>query len=382
MKEDTGCVLFFHFNPYLVFRKAYKKTLGQILPSFSKRKKLNTYNPKRVIVTASDTPTVYSSFNYNSEKLDQVTTESLHECTLGVKETAVTWINVDGLHKHEVEKLCRHFKIHPLLIEDILSIGQRAKADDMDNHMFCLMPMLSYNNDTGVVQAEQLSIVLGHNLLVSFQPDPQQDPFNPIREKLRNETAPIRQKPAADYLAYSLMDAVVDDYFTVLDKLSDRLEKLEDEVVTRPNNSILLKITLLRHEIMVVKRAITPVRELVTSFWHSDNPLINVAHRKYFKDVYDHIVLAIEYTENYREMAINVQDLYMNQVNTRMNEVMKILTVVTTLLAPATVIGGIFGMNFDKIPYAHHPHGFTIAVIGMLSVSAVMLLFFRKKGWF
>lgn len=364
-----------------MLRKAYNKTIGQLLPSFAKRKKLNIYNPKREILTSSDIPTVYSSFNYNEQKVEPYVTESLNECTTGVQENAVTWINIDGLHKREVEKLCRHFNIHPLLVEDILSIGQRAKADDMESHLFCLMPMLSYNNDTGVVQAEQLSIVLGNNLLISFQPDPKQDPFNPIREKLKNETAPIRKK-AADYLAYSLMDAVVDDYFAVLERLSDRLERLEDEVVTRPNNSILLKITLLRHEIMVVKRAITPVRELVTSFWRSESRLIDDTNRKYFKDVYDHIALAIEYTENYREMALNVQDLYMNQVNTRMNEVMKILTVVTTLLAPATVIGGIFGMNFEKIPFAKHPHGFSIAVSLMLSIAVLMLLFFRKKGWF
>ncbi len=174
----------------------------------------------------------------------------------------------------------------------------------------------------------------------------------------------------------------MDDYFQVLEQLSDRLEKLEDEVVIKPNSSVLFKITLLRQEIMVVKRAITPVRELVSSFWHSDNSLIRDINRKYFKDIYDHISLAIEYTENYREVAINLQDLYMNQVNTRMNEVMKILTVVTTLLAPATVIGGIFGMNFDKIPYAHHEHGFTIAVVLMLSSSTLMLLWFRRKGWF
>jgi magnesium transporter len=365
----------------IVFRKAYKKTIGQILPSFSKRKKLNTYNPKREIVTASDLPTVYSRFNYNEQSIQHHITESLVECTTDISADAITWINIDGLRKNEVEKLCRHFNIHPLLVEDILSIGQRAKADDMDSHLFCLMPMLSYNTDTGIVQAEQLSMVLGEKLLISFQPDPKHDPFNPLREKLKNETAPIRKK-SADYLAYSLMDAVVDDYFAVLDKLSDRLEKLEDEVVTHSNSSVLLKITLLRHEIMVVKRAITPVRELVTSFWRSDNTLIDPANKKYFKDVYDHIVLAIEYTENYREMALNVQDLYMNQVNTRMNEVMKILTVVTTLLAPATVIGGIFGMNFDKIPYAHHPHGFAIAVTAMLSVSVLMLFFFRRKRWF
>lgn len=364
-----------------MFRKAYNKTIGQLLPSFAKRKKLNTYNPKRSILTSSDVPTVYSSFSYNEQKVEPAVTDTLSGCAAGIKQDVTTWINIDGLHKNEVEKLCRHFSIHPLLAEDILSIGQRAKADDMESHLFALMPMLSYNNDTGVVQAEQLSIVLGTKVLISFQPDPQQDPFNPIRERLKNEAAPIRKK-AADYLAYSLMDAVVDDYFAVLERLSDRLEKLEDEVVTRPNSSILLKITLLRHEIMVVKRAITPVRELVTSFWHSDNALIDPVNRKYFKDVYDHIVLAIEYTENYRDMALNVQDLYMNQVNTRMNEVMKILTVVTTLLAPATVIGGIFGMNFDKIPYAHHPHGFTIAVLLMSSISIVMLFFFRKKGWF
>jgi len=366
----------------VAFRTAYKKTLRQLLPSLTKRKKLNTFNPKRAIVTPADTPTVYANYNYNHQRMTHLTTSSLQECATHVRPESVTWINVDGLRKHEVEALCSQFDIHPLLVEDILSTGQRAKADDMETHMFCLMPMLSYNNDTGMVQAEQLSMVLMKNLLISFQPDPQQDPFNPIRERLKNEAAPIRKRDSPDYLAYSLMDAIVDDYFTVLEKLSERLERLEDEVVTKPNSSILLKVTLLRHEIMVVKRAITPVRELITSFWHSENPLINAANRKYFKDVYDHIVLAIEYNENYREMAINVQDLYMNQVNTRMNEVMKILTVVTTLLAPATVIGGIFGMNFDKIPYAHHQHGFAIAVGTMLSVSVLMLLFFRKKGWF
>lgn len=365
----------------MVFETAYKKTLGQLLPSFSKRKKLNTYNPKRLIVTTSDIPTVYSSYNYNERDLEQFTTRSLQECTLSAQEGKITWINVDGLHKQEVEQICSYFNIHPLLTEDILSTGQRAKADDMDTHMFALLPMLTYNNNTGVVQVEQLSIVLGQNQLVSFQPDPEQDPFNPLREKLKNDAAPVRKK-AADYLAYTLMDAVVDDYFSVLEKISERLEKLEDEVVGRPNNSVLLKVTLLRHEIMVIKRAITPVRELVSSFWHSDNPLINTANRKYFKDVYDHITLAIEYTENYREMAINLQDLYMNQVNTRMNEVMKILTVVTTLLAPATVIGGIFGMNFQHIPYQDHPHGFRLAVIFMFSISALMLLYFRKKKWF
>ncbi|PSK93982.1 magnesium/cobalt transporter CorA [Taibaiella chishuiensis] len=363
------------------FRKAYARTFGPLLSAFSKRRKRDTYNPKREAITAPDIPTVYTIYDYNEGKCERIATDQLVHCMPHTHDTHNTWINVDGLRKEEVERLCANFGIHPLLTEDILSTGQRAKADDMDSHLFCLLPMLTYNQDTGLIHTEQLSIVLGDNYVISFQPDPKQDPFDPLREKLRNDLAPVRKK-TVDYLAYCLIDAVVDDYFTVLEKLSDRLEKLEDEVVIKPNSAVLLKITLLRQEIMVVKRAISPVRELVNSFWHSDNELIREINHKYFKDIYDHISLAIEYTENYREVAINLQDLYMNQVNTRMNEVMKILTVVTTLLAPATVIGGIFGMNFDIIPFQHHHHGFIIAVVSMLSISVLMLLLFRKKGWF
>lgn len=326
-------------------------------------------------------PTVYSSYSYTAEDMETFVTESLKDCILTVNPRHITWINVDGLRKEEVETLCERFNIHPLLAEDILSIGQRAKSDDIDAHLFALMPMLYYNTDTGLVQIEQLSIVLSENLLISFQPDPKQDPFNPLRERLKNAKTPVRER-GPDYLAYCLMDAVVDDYYTVIEKLSERLERLQDEVIRRPNDSVLLKISLISHELMTLKRAITPVRELINSFRHADNPLVLEANRKYFKDVYDHITLAIEYTENYREMATNLQDLYMNQVNTRMNEVMKILTVVTTILAPATVIGGVFGMNFVKIPFTEHPHGFVYTVLIMVSISILMLLYFRKKGWF
>lgn len=363
-----------------MLRKAYKNTIGQLLNT-RKRKRIATFDPKRLVDTDTNVPAIYSIISYSPSVFNHSNTQSLENCHALLQPNNVNWINVDGLHKKEVEELCKKFDVHPLLVEDILSTGQRAKADDMDTHLFALMPMLTYNKDTGIVLQEQLSIVLEQNWVLSFQPDPKQDPFNPLREKIKNAAAVIRKK-TADYLAYCLIDAVVDDYFVVLEQLSARLEKLEDEVVINPNSSVLLKITMLRHEIMVVKRAITPVRELVASFWHSESPLIQKINKKYFKDVYDHILLAIEYTDNYREMALNVQDLYMNQVNTKMNEVMKILTVVTTLLAPATVVGGIFGMNFDKIPYSHHPNGFAIAVGIMLSISVIMLLFFRKKGWF
>ncbi len=368
-----------------MFRKAYRKTIGQIFSSTERKKRRNTFNPKRILSSVADTPVTYSLFRYNSKDLESRVSTHWQKGDKPLPETDhITWINVDGVSKEAVEQICSDFGVHPLLAEDILSLGQRAKADDMDTHLFALMPMLYYNNNTGIVQIEQLCIVLGQGFLLSFQADPQRnspDPLHSLKDRLKNELAPVRKK-SGDYLAYCIMDAVVDDYFTILEKLSDRLEQLEDEVVTHPNDSILLKVTLLRHELMVVKRAITPVRELINAFWHSENPLIEKANRKYFKDVYDHIVLAIEYTDNYREMAINVQDLYMNKVNTRMNEVMKILTVVTTLLAPATVIGGIFGMNFDRIPFSHVPNGFMYTVLFMLLCSVSMIWIFKRKDWF
>lgn len=356
------------------------RTFIPALTPLRRRRQHHMFNPAQEVKITEDTATAYSIFEYDGQTCDSFQTESLKDCQ-PPRNGKIKWINVDGLRKSEVEILCSHFQIHPLLVEDILSQGQRAKADDMDLQLFALLPMLTYNEDTGMVNAEQLSLVIGKYFVLSFQPDPKQDPFNVIRQKLSKPDSPVRKK-GADYLAYSLIDAVVDDYFYVLERLSGRLDKLEDLVVSRPDKSVLFKLSLLRHEIMVMKRSIMPVRELISNFRNSDNPLIDPASKKYFKDIYDHITLAIEYNENYREMVINLQELYMNQVNTRMNEVMKILTVVTTLLAPATVIGSIYGMNFTNIPFSGSPHGFLVTVLIMSGLSAGMLLLFRRKGWF
>lgn len=345
------------------------------------RRKRQRFNPLRTEnVPERDVDTMYSVHTFNEHFVEDLKTVTPQLWCPPAENSTNIWINVDGLNQSEVLALCAPFAVHPLLVEDILSIGQRAKADNMEEQLFCLLPMLTYNTNTGVVVSEQLSIVLGANYVLSFQPDPAQDPFDPIRDKLQNAVAPVRKK-STDYLFYLLIDAVVDDYFNVLEKLSDRLDKLENEVLTKPDKIILLKLNLLKHEIMVVKRAITPVREMVAALWRSDSKLLKQNNRKYFKDIYDHISLATEYAENYREMSISLQELYMNQVNTRMNEVMKILTVVTTLLAPATVIGSVFGMNFI-IPFAHSPRAFYVCVTIMVAISALMLIWFKRKRWF
>lgn len=359
------------------------KALSIILQPFRARRQRVQFNPNNPISPEekTDVATRLEIFKYGESEVTHYSPETLVECMFPISRHQVSWLNVDGLKKKEVTEIATYYHIHPLLVEDILSKGQRAKADNMDTQLFCLIPMIRYNKDIGTLEVEQLSLILGDHFVISFQEEPLHDPFGGIRNKLNSNDINLRKKNA-DYLFYALIDAVVDQYFNVLDHLVARLEKLEDEVVLRHENDSLIKITLLRREIMIVKRVIGPVREVINYFLTTENKLIDKANKKYFKDVYDHILLAIEYTENYRDMITSLQDLNMNKVDMKMNEVMKILTVVTTLLAPATVIGGIFGMNFDKIPYAHHPYGFYIAVGMMLVIAFLMLLYFKKKKWF
>ena len=205
--------------------------------------------------------------------------------------------------------------------------------------------------------------------------------FDSIREKLRNNISKLRQS-GPDYLCYALLDMIVDHYYVVMEKLGERIEELEERIIRSSNTRSLAEINSLRKELIVLKRNVSPVRDLVNGFIRSDSELLQDRTTKYFKDIYDHIIQANELAENYRDMMMNLQDLYLSNINLKMNEVMKVMAIVTCLLAPATVIGGIFGMNFDKLPYIHHPYGFFIAVGLMVIIPIWMIFAFRKRGWF
>jgi magnesium transporter len=241
--------------------------------------------------------------------------------------------------------------------------------------------MLYYNDDTASVETEQVSIVLGPSFVLSFQEDATRDVFNPIREKIKVAGSKLRLS-GPDYLFYSLIDMIVDNYFIIMEKLGEKIEGLEEDITNRPDTTTLAKINMLRKEMILLKRNISPVREMVNGILRSESDLIDDRTEKYFKDIYDHIVQANELAENYRDMMINLQDLYLSNVNLKMNEVMKVMAVVTCLLAPATVIGGIFGMNFNRIPWLHNPDGFFIAVGLMLIIPVWMIWMFKRKGWF
>jgi magnesium transporter len=320
-------------------------------------------------------------YDYDESDLKEFESKNVDECLHFKTSNRLSWINIDGLRKSEVEKVCEHYGVHPLLVEDILSINQRPKMDEVEGVMFCLLNMLYFNEVKKTVETEQISIVLGKEFVLSFQEDASRDVFDPLRNKLKMSKSQIRQR-SADYLLYAMLDLIVDNYFLVMEKLGEQIEYLEEDVVRRSNTRTLARINQLRKEQIILKRNIAPVRDLISSIIRSESDLLEDSTTKYFKDVYDHIVQAYDLSENYRDIMMSMQDLYISNVNLKMNEVMKVMAIVTSVLAPATVIGGIFGMNFDVIPYSHHQWGFYFAVGAMLIIPMWMLLAFRRRGWF
>ncbi len=320
-------------------------------------------------------------YDYDATNIEVKQFNRVAECFPYAASSKATWINIDGLRKKDVETICEHFGIHYLFVEDILSVGQRPKTDEMNGFVFCVLNMLYFNEKYSAVEAEQISVILGKNFVISFQEDASRDVFNPLREKLKVNNTKVRQQ-GADFLFYTLIDLIVDNYFVVMEKLGDKIENLEEDIVRSPNTRSLAKINILRKEMIVLKRSVAPVRELVNGILRSESELIEERTEKYFKDVYDHIIQANELAENYRDMMMNLHDLYLSNVNLKMNEVMKVMAVVTCLLAPATVIGGIFGMNFPVMPLLHNQWGFFISVALMVLIPLVMLRIFIKRGWF
>jgi magnesium transporter len=353
-----------------------------LLPfNISRTKEIVKVNPTKVPQREEAKSIHIYVYDYDTTSIEERKLDHISECFPYLNTNKITWINVDGIRKSDVEALCNYYGVHPLIQEDIQSVGQRPKMDEIEDILFCICNMLFYNDKLYAVEHEQVSIVLGKNFVLTFQEEADKDVFNPIREKLKVAASKVRQM-GPDYLCYSMLDMIVDNYFMVMEKIGERIENIEEDIQNNQNQGALTRINLLRKEMIVIKRSIAPLREVINGFIRTDSDLISERTLKYYKDVYDHIIQANDLYENYRDITMNLQDLYLNNVNLRMNEVMKVMAVVTCLLAPATVIGGIFGMNFDKIPWLHNDRGFYAAVGAMLIIPVWMIVMFRKKGWF
>lgn len=344
-------------------------------------KKVLHVNPTIPVERNKDIKSNITVYEYNKDSYEYYRYDNVEQTFPFLFSKSITWVNFDGLKKEDVDKIGDHYHIHPLIIEDILSVGQRPKTDEFDGFLFSLLNILYFNDTTQSVETEQVSLVLGQNFVITFQEDATRDVFQPLREKLKTANSKLRQN-GSDFLFYSLLDLIVDNYFIVMDKLGDKIEDLEESIIRNSNTKSIAHINALRKEMILLKRNVAPVREMVSGILRSDSELIEERTEKYFKDVYDHIVQATDLAENYRDMMMNLHDLYLNNINLKMNEVMKVMAVVTCLMAPATVIGGMFGMNFEKIPLLHNQWGFFISVGLMILIPLIMVYIFRRRGWF
>ena len=318
--------------------------------------------------------------DYDEQNFQEKQVPDIEEC-LKLKDTpTVTWINIDGLHDIELlEKLGKGFELHPLILEDILSTGQRPKFEDYEKHIFIVLKMLSLSEENQSVEAEQVSIILGPNYVISFQ-ERIGDVYEPIRERIRKAKGRIR-KMGPDYLAYSLIDAIVDNYFIILERFGEKIESMEEEVIGDPSERIAQQIHSLKREMIFLRKSIWPLRELIRGLQTSESSLINESTDIYMRDVYDHTIQIIDTIESFRDMVSGLLDIYLSSLSNKMNAVMKVLTIIATLFIPLTFVAGIYGMNFKYMPELGWKWSYPLVWLIMIVVAIVMLSYFKRKKW-
>lgn len=317
---------------------------------------------------------------YDEDGIVEAIDAPTSDCAPPLDPTGVTWINVFGIHDVDlIATLGEQFGIHPLTLEDIVNTAQRPKAEEFDNYIFVVLKVMTYNEAHHEIEIETVSMVLGEGYVISFQ-EHEGDVFEMVRDRIRGAKGRIR-KQAADYLAYALMDAVVDAYFVALEHIGDYIEDIEDEIVADPEPAHMREIHRLKREILYLRKSVWPLREEVSALLKSESSLIHDSTRVYLRDVYDHTIRVIDMVETNRDILSSMHDTYLSSVSNRMNEVMKVLTIIATIFIPLTFIVGVYGMNFDHMPELHWRWGY-LGVWGFMgTITAGMAIYFRKKGW-
>jgi magnesium transporter len=318
--------------------------------------------------------------DYDEQNIEEKQVPNIEACFQFKKTSTVTWINIDGLHEVEViEKLGTQFELHPLILEDILHTSQRPKFEDFEKYLFIVLRMLSYNDENQTIEKEQVSLVLGENFVISFQ-ERTGDVFDAVRERIRNAKGRIR-KMGVDYLCYSLIDAVVDSYFTILEKTAEKIESMEVKLVSDPTEKMLQQIHKLKREMISLRKSVWPLRELISGLQRSESPLISETTDIYLRDTYDHTIQVIDTVESFRDMVSGMLDIYLSSISNRMNSVMKVLTIIATIFIPLTFVAGIYGMNFKYMPELEWRWGYGIAWLAFVVIAVIMVIYFRRKKW-
>jgi magnesium transporter len=291
------------------------------------------------------------------------------------------WLNIEGLHDTAaIGRIGETFGIHTLTLEDILNTMHRPKADVFDNYLFIVLKMLEWDEPAQELQSEQVSMVMGRGFVLSFQEGRQGDCFDPVRNRLKEPTGRLRRL-GSDYLAYALMDVIVDHYFVILERLGEQMEELEDRLVQTPTTDTLQIIHRLKRDVLTIRRAVWPLREMAMAMERHESPLIHAETAIFYRDLYDHVVQIIDTVETYREMVSGMLDVYLSSISNRMNGVMKVLTTIATLFMPLSFIAGFYGMNFQHMPELDKPWAYPAVIGVMLLVAGGMLMFFKRKEW-
>lgn len=318
--------------------------------------------------------------DYDENNLSEKQVEKIEDCFPFKETPSVTWLNVDGLHETEyIEKLGKHYNIHPLVLEDVLNTNQRPKIEIFDDYIFFSIKMLRFNEEDSTLDSEQVSIILGKNYVISFQEKPG-DIFDPLRERIRKGKGRLR-KMNPDYLTYAILDIVIDYYFMILEKIGEKIEKFEEDLLVHPKRETLNEIYGLKREVLYLRKAIWPLRESIAKLERSESSLVHPETIPYLRDLYDHAIQVIDTVETSRDLLSGMLDLYLSSISNKMNEVMKVLTIIATIFIPLTFIAGIYGMNFDNMPELHWHLGYYVILGLMFIVGIIMVLFFRRKNW-
>jgi magnesium transporter len=321
-----------------------------------------------------------SVIDYDSGRVDEKARASIDDCVALKERPSVTWINVNGIHDVPVmEGIGKAFHLHPLLLEDVMHTGQRPKMDDYETHLFVVLKMVKCRKDHEEIEVEQISIVIGPGFVISFQ-EWEGDVFDSVRERIRSGKGRIRLM-GSDYLGYALIDAVVDNYFLALERMGEIIDGFQDEVLTDPGPETLQEIQQAKRDMIFFRRSVWPLREAVSSLEREESPLITEPVRPYLRDIYDHTIQVIDTVETFRDLISGTLDVYLSSLSNRMNEVMKVLTIIATIFIPLTFVAGIYGMNFKYMPELEWRWGY-FAIWGvMLVLAALMLIGFKRKKW-
>lgn len=315
---------------------------------------------------------------YNEENAwEQIAQDAIPESAPG---NFVIWYDVKGLHRIPIiEQLGRQYNVHPLALEDVLDTTQRPKFEDYENALFFIVQALTFDEANKEIAVEQIAIYAGAGFVLSFQEKPD-DTFQTVRERILQNGGRIRKR-GADYLVYALLDTIVDHYYIVLDRIEEALEKHEQEILTAPDENTKSRIHQLKLQVLSLKKSIYPLREAINAFSRCDNPLVREDTRIFIRDIYDHTIQIIDTLENWRDILNGLFDLYLSQLSYRMNNVMQVLTIISTIFIPLTFVAGIYGMNFDNMPELRWRYGYFIILGIMLLIALGLLAAFRRRGW-